>query len=432
VLLRKQPTVSLETSPKVNKQKASSRITRASLVVKDDHRKDISKKQQRAHDGSRMIRQSDDWFWQSDDPAITPGMTVCPRDEVEGNKLLTQSERDKVDRMVKMTNLQKLGSNLKIGCAFKMTRNYRQRALDAIQSWGRKCDKIYAFSDEEWTMPGGMGVTTIPLKQDGSDDYEHLWHKTRLIFQSLVDFWDKDGLDFVAMADDDAFYVMENLRGLLASGNIQKNHAAGKPVLLGDVWEDRSGNTAPGMNVWVNGGGYVLNRVAAKEVHDCTKRLSDKNEIPEDIMVCSCMKHSKWNFDLHQESNACDDSGKKLFSQESLLTTYGDHVDKMSSTIVEFHHATGEQRHRFFQSLYNDQSKRLCAEVDPDTLVTINATLQMNKKQKDKVLGKFFETMKRGQLYYSSQSMLEKDRCPSCPAPCPMKMGISPTGMVQR
>jgi|EP00427_Karlodinium_veneficum_P011152 hypothetical protein len=290
----------------------------------------------------------------------------CPRDSLEQAGRVDTRQREKLQGLASAIRLGSEGLHLRIGCAFKTSHLARQRSLDAIQTWGRRCDAIYAFSDEEWTLPGNMGVTTIPIRQQNSD-YAHLWQKTQMIFGNLSHvYWDRDNLDFLVIADDDTFFIMENLRTFLASDSIRARQVAGKPIIYGDLYDNPK--HAPTMQAWVNGGGYVINRAAVDEVSKCTHRLAQENIIAEDVMVCSCLARSDWKVNLYQESNGCDNAGRKMFSQESILYTWGKDATSMSPDLVEFHHAVGEERYHFFRSLYSDDSVRLCAEISPSEL----------------------------------------------------------------
>jgi hypothetical protein len=352
--------------------------------------------------------------------AALPAMTACPRDELELNTHVTETQKEKLRKMASSIRLGKAGSHLRIGCAFKLSRLSRQRSLDAIQTWGRRCDAIYAFSDEDWTLPGDMNVKTIPLRQH-NNDYEHLWQKTQMMFQNLSqDFWDRDRLDFVIMADDDAFFIMENLRAFLDSEPIRAKQFAGKPVIVGDLWEGPK--EAPKFNVWVNGGGYVFNRVVADEVSRCTHQLAQENVIPEDVMVCSCMVRSNWEFDFYKESNGCDSAGRKMFSQENLLTTWGKNDATMSSDLIEFHHTVGEERYYFFRMLYNDVSARLCADAGARELEGLRAGIRHMRNSRNFAWSRLAHTMDTGKwkvaslLSDSDRAFMDPQRSVPCAA----------------
>jgi predicted transcriptional regulator len=322
--------------------------------------------------------------------------TACPRDTLEASWRVDDTQKERLQELASTIRLGSAGSHLRIGCALKTSRLSRQRSLDAIQTWGRKCDAMYVFSDEEWTLPGNLGVTTIPLRQE-NNDYKHLWQKTQMMFGNLSrKFWDRDQLDFIVMADDDAFFIMENLRTFLASEPIQARQKAGKPIMFGDLWENPNYYAAT-MKAWVNGGGYVINRVVADEVSKCTSHLSQENVIPEDVMVCSCMVRSDWQVDPYQESNGCDSAGRKMFSQESILTVWGKNATSMSPDLIEFHHAVGEQRYHFFRSLYKDDSPRLCVEVSPSELYDLQNGIRNDRRSRQLADREFKRTLHDGE-----------------------------------
>jgi hypothetical protein len=265
-----------------------------------------------------------------------------------------------------------------------------------------------------------MGVKTIHLEQP-NNDYAHLWQKTQMMFQTLSkEYWDRDRLDFVAMADDDAFFIMENLKAFLASETIHAKQILGKPILVGDLWEGPK--EAANFKVWVNGGGYIFNRVVADEVSKCTSRLAEDNVIPEDVMVCSCMVRSDWRFDLYRESNGCDNEGRKMFSQENLLSSWGKSDASMSADLIEFHHIVGEERYHFFQSLYNDHRERLCADVGASELQVLRSTLKRGMVSYSAAWMRLAQTMDRGIWKEKPiDSLLDWTNAPQRSVPCSVR-----------
>jgi hypothetical protein len=268
-----------------------------------------------------------------------------------------------------------------------------------------------------------MAVTTIPIHPAGKDNYNHLWHKTRLIFQSLAEsIWDRDNsdkLDFVAMADDDTYFIMDNLRAYLASDSIMEEQVKGRPVLIGDVWA--ATRFAPSMNLWVNGGGYVFNRVTAQEVNSCSKRLRDDTMIPEDVMVASCLTQNSWKFDLRKEGNACDASGRKMFSQENPLYEHADQdhkVAKMTRFLIEFHHTTGEDRYRFHQKLYKGTGERICAEAQPEELSQVRRAINGNPSRPGAMVMHDKNHPGFASLMTDASSLQQRDDGNEHPVPC--------------
>mmetsp|Transcript_59992 Transcript_59992/g.105000 ORF Transcript_59992/g.105000 Transcript_59992/m.105000 type:complete len:389 (+) Transcript_59992:47-1213(+) len=304
------------------------------------------------HEDVRMQNESDsshDW-----DTAFSP----CPRDTVEKHfetkDQLSADQKIRVDEAVAAIHLAQPEKQFKIGCAFKASSSDRQKLLDTVQTWAKKCDKILAFSDETWQLPGPWGVTTIAISVPGGDTYDTLGSKTQAIMQHLASTWEQEAFDFVVMSDTDTFFVMENLQAFLASSEIQGRRDAGIPILLGDLWMDQQGLS------WVSGGGYVISRKVVDAVISCDPLIKQQCTGAEDVMVSRCLQTSAFQYSLLNHGPCCDMDGKDRFTHYS-ISQLNAKFD-VSSALIMFHHTVGEERYRFHQNLYKDLSPRLCAD----------------------------------------------------------------------
>lgn len=315
---------------------------------------------------------SDALFWGGHSPqgtGATPPFSTCPRDAVEhgrrGKKGKTgwtgsQEQQDIVYKAAASIHLAKAGTKLKIACAFKTATSERQLLLDSVQTWAKKCDVIYSFSNQTWQVPGPWNVNTIQLPSSGrdpkdSDSYGNLWHKTQAMMNTLHPLWQQEGFDFLVISDTDSFFVMENLRQYLSTSSIQQRQSAGKPILLGDLWQSDN----KGVHAWVAGGGYVINQKVIEAVMSCPQHLRDQVTSAEDVMVSKCLIQGPFHYDVYDDGPACDADRNDRFEFQSILES---RKTAVSSSMIMFHHIVGEQRYLFYQALYKDQTQRLCAD----------------------------------------------------------------------
>jgi len=296
--------------------------------------------------------------------ASQPSMTnrtafvECPGDQVKKlttlvKPVLDDSDRAKVDKAAALVHIAQPGKKIKIGCVFKMSAKDRQLMLDTVQTWANKCDKIMAFSDHAWKLPGPWDVTTIPLKIKGGDSWRNTWHKMRAIMQALDHIWQTEGFDFVVVSDTDSFFVMENLQEFLSSTDFQHRVVPNGPLLIGDLWGTEK-------RAWVAGGGYVINRRVVEAILSCDKYYKDQVTHEDDVMISKCLKASTFQYNVFDYGPTCDSDSKDRFNYDSITQIP---ISDVSSKLVMFHHTHGEERFRFYQDLYGDHSDRICADM---------------------------------------------------------------------
>ncbi|XP_017490635.1 PREDICTED: glycoprotein-N-acetylgalactosamine 3-beta-galactosyltransferase 1-like, partial [Rhagoletis zephyria] len=88
-----------------------------------------------------------------------------------------------------------------------MPENHLRRAVHIRNTWGRRCNKLLFMSTKEDSF-----LETVRLDVPEGRDY--LWHKTRAAFNYISDHH-LDDADWFLKADDDSYFIMENLRAFL-------------------------------------------------------------------------------------------------------------------------------------------------------------------------------------------------------------------------
>jgi glycoprotein-N-acetylgalactosamine 3-beta-galactosyltransferase len=173
-------------------------------------------------------------------------------------------------------------SNSRVLCMVVTTSNKHDSDLhDVRTTWGKNCDGFIAFSNAT-----NLDVSAIQTPVAGGDSYENLGEKTRAMFKYA---WYHFGhqFDWFFKADDDTFVIMENLIQYLRSEEIQREREAGKGVYLGHRMQ------IPNFNfVYTSGGGgYLLDRIAVRELVHNLEKLSCQSAT-EDLQVGQCLLQS--------------------------------------------------------------------------------------------------------------------------------------------
>lgn len=135
-----------------------------------------------------------------------------------------------------------LQEQVRVLCWIAVTSDTKDRALIVKETWGRRCTKFLMIGDEE--------TTNIPntISLNISSGRKYLWPKTREAFRYIYENHFQDA-DWFLKADTDSYYIMENLRYVLAQ------HDLSKPAYLGceiQLYVKEGYNSG--------GAGYVLNK----------------------------------------------------------------------------------------------------------------------------------------------------------------------------
>ncbi|XP_059481257.1 glycoprotein-N-acetylgalactosamine 3-beta-galactosyltransferase 1-like [Neocloeon triangulifer] len=126
--------------------------------------------------------------------------------------------------------------------------NHASKAAHVKATWGRRCDKLIFFSDEEDEDLPAVGIAA-PKGRAG------LWRKTVQAFIQVHDQFANE-FDWFLKADDDTYVIVENLRRLL----VLYDPNAAKYLGMQFKKRDLPKGYATG------GAGYVLSRGALKKL----------------------------------------------------------------------------------------------------------------------------------------------------------------------
>lgn len=119
--------------------------------------------------------------------------------------------------------------------------NHYTKAIHVKNTWGKKCDKLIFFSSEDDEELGAVALNI-------SEGRQNLWGKTKQGFDYVYNHH-RDDYDWFVKADDDTYYVVENLRNLLKDYNTQDS------IWFGHRFQYLGGYFA-------GGAGYVLSQGA--------------------------------------------------------------------------------------------------------------------------------------------------------------------------
>ena len=98
-----------------------------------------------------------------------------------------------------------------------------KRALAVKATWGSRCDILLFISDTNDPELPSIKVCDI-------QDRDHLWCKTKRGFKYVYDLY-YDQADWFMKADDDAYYIMDNLKHFLSK------RSSFEPVFFGNKFK---------------------------------------------------------------------------------------------------------------------------------------------------------------------------------------------------
>lgn len=197
-------------------------------------------------------------------------------------------------------------SHEKIYCVIKtFGQNLATRALTIHQTWARRCDKHVFLTATNLTQWNNISLPILNLFDVG-DNYLELSIK---VFDALNIIIQQQPYDFdwLFMADDDTYVVIENLHRLL--------HKSSEPLAFGHIFAAKNG--AP---VHLSGGaGYAINTVALQRMLPNLQTTCSDWYVPgmEDVYVSRCLQHL--NVTLN---GAIDDNKHHRFYPLDLMTLY--------------------------------------------------------------------------------------------------------------
>jgi len=197
--------------------------------------------------------------------------------------------------------------------------NHYTKAIHVKNTWGKKCNKLIFFSSEEDEELGAVALNI-------SEGRQNLWGKTKKGFEHVYNNH-RDDADWFLKADDDTYFVVENLRFLLKDYNTQD-----------DIWFGHRFKYLGGY--FAGGAGYVLSQGALKRFTQIglknSSLCSAEDGGDEDVNMGACMTNlnitvgdsrdsedKKRFFPFHPQNHLIPSSGKKDWAYD-LYTEYAE------------------------------------------------------------------------------------------------------------
>ncbi|CAG9102081.1 unnamed protein product [Plutella xylostella] len=228
-----------------------------------------------------------------------------------------------------------------------------QRALHAMNTWGKRCNKVLLMSTEKDSR-----VPTIPLEvQEGKD---HLYWKSLAAFAYIYDNHRRDA-DWFLKADDDTFVIVENVRFMLSI----YNHS--EPLYFGHRFQHftSQGYMSGGAGYVLSGAaldrliqhGYYGNRCTSIDFHGaedvsigvCLDDLQVKAMDSRDVYLRERF------FPFIPSLHMFPSSREGVPSWYPLYTLYpqNDGINCCSDFAISFHYILPEEMHLFDYLLYH-------------------------------------------------------------------------------
>ena len=167
----------------------------------------------------------------------------------------------------------------RIYCVIKtFGRNLATRAWTVHRTWAQRCDKHVFLTATNLSQSSNLSLPLLHLS-DVADNYQELSIKVfdalNIIIQQPFDF------DWLFIADDDTYVIMEHLRALL--------YHSFEPLAFGHLFAAR--DEAPGH--FSGGGGYAINAVALERMRPNLQTTCAQWYVPgmEDVYVSRCLQH---------------------------------------------------------------------------------------------------------------------------------------------
>ena len=151
--------------------------------------------------------------------------------------------------------------------------NHYTKAIHAIQTWGKRCNKLILISDSDDSDIDAVGMNTTPGRG-------HLASKSREALDYLYRHH-YDDADWFLKADDDTYVILENLRFLLMDRDPREAIFFGKHFLH-----------PKNESYFAGGAGYVLSKKALalfgrRPPGQCLIDRHDGSN--EDVRVSDCL-----------------------------------------------------------------------------------------------------------------------------------------------
>jgi hypothetical protein len=188
-----------------------------------------------------------------------------------------------------------LYNEVKILCyVFTHADNHKTKVRHVMNTWGKRCNKLLIISNKE--DPDLPGIVVLPVENGRS----HLWFKARHALKYIHDHHLNDA-DWFLRADDDNYFVIENIRHYLYQYRTKTS------IHIGHRYAVNYSNTQDG---YMAGGGQIFSKKAV--IKFATKLypnplLCDANDgEAEDMLIGRCL----WKFAYFIDAR--DEKGEKL------------------------------------------------------------------------------------------------------------------------
>ncbi|KAL7499818.1 hypothetical protein ACHAWT_010244 [Skeletonema menzelii] len=314
--------------------------------------------------------------------------TVLESDLCAKNKQGNQQHKVVLDRIEILPNDSE-ALNTRVLCFIPIiSTDHNARALDVMQTWGKRCDKLVFASNATDSDIGAVKVD-IP-----TEDWAHLWQKQRETMRHIWQVYGEE-YDWFLKADLDTYVIVENLKAYLASEEIQSKKD--QPLILGRRVSRREEKWYQGFDhnktlvdeflktshnkfhYTMGGAGYVMNQKYMEKFYDSMDEhfcLSSEQEMtfPEDVGINFCMG----NIGVYPY-NTRDELGRERFhlrTPEALFNVDGTDesawlykvhrdvggikggADCCSPASITFHHVKGQGAlYDFERMIYCNQRK---------------------------------------------------------------------------
>ncbi|KAG5667438.1 hypothetical protein PVAND_015418 [Polypedilum vanderplanki] len=173
-----------------------------------------------------------------------------------------------------------LVKNVRIFCwILTHPKNHKTKIPHMKATWARRCDKLVIFSTEtDKDDPDIVALSNL-------NGREHLWNKTKYAIKYVYENHINDA-DWFVRADDDNFFLIENLRHKLYQLNSKISFFIGSRFAINDS------DISEG---YMAGGGHAFSKKALKKF--VTKLLLKEeicptyDELAEDVFLGMCFKN---------------------------------------------------------------------------------------------------------------------------------------------
>ncbi|CEF69661.1 Glycoprotein-N-acetylgalactosamine 3-beta-galactosyltransferase 1 [Strongyloides ratti] len=248
-----------------------------------------------------------------------------------------------------------LMKSIKIFCIILTTpKNKNSKCLHQKNTWLKKCNNyIFASSIEDKTLPS--------IKSYPKDEYKYSYGKIK---NTLKWVWTnyKDEYDYILKADDDTYFVMENLRAYLINQNSSEDAYFGFRIYNppGDI-----------KKAYIQGGsGYIFSKktfnILVENGLDNKKYCCQRDDMYDDMEIGRCLFRMGIN-----STFLVDNKNKVLFNPRETVSTVSErqnienefqrfsliHLRQGLNTIgdfpISFHRVSGDFMYLFEYLFYH-------------------------------------------------------------------------------